>query len=229
MPVGQYLQLQVTTSVANGATQEVLYRLGGTAGTKEKWSVSNSGTLVNGYFVISETKSTAAIGGTAGADAFCLTELNGGGSVWMGKAEAGTLNSTRVKAFFCDGTTCNNLQPDTVYKFARVGDVTIGGAQFTTNSSGVGPGDRNYWSDKDHFGGNYRYHINRGGGASTYWSTGSAYGSVCNGYTTSSGTIANWCAGTTVRNDGLRWRWTISSFLLSCGSAGNIICFVNPP
>jgi len=136
-----------------------------------------------GYFVITQTKYNGNLGGLDGASAACLTELTTNTN-WRGYADAqsrGMLDIAHVQAFLCDGGAwaaifCNNLLPLTTYYYARVGNTNAGGASFTTNQYGEGPGpnDTNSWASANRFGGAYTYWANRDSeqcGQNGYWAT----------------------------------------------------------
>lgn len=103
-----------------------------------------------GYFVLASGTYNGNLSGLSGADATCLSDLTA--NDWMGKGSAGTLTAARVKAFLCDDTTCNNLASSTQYYFARSSVPATGGASFTTDGTGRGPGDTNIWSGATRFG-----------------------------------------------------------------------------
>lgn len=101
------------------------------------------------FFVLTKGTHTGNFGGLAGADQFCLSDLQS--YDWKGKAEAGPLNSSRVKAFLCDDNTCARLLPNMTYTFAKANSLTAGGATFTTDSNGAGPGNTNRWTGVTYF------------------------------------------------------------------------------
>ena len=71
---------------------------------------------------------------------------------WAGKSTAsanGWLDSTHVKAF----VYTNFPFPSTTYAFAVSGDNTKGGATFTTNANGEGPGNTQNWFGTNYFDG----------------------------------------------------------------------------
>lgn len=126
----------------------------------------------SGYFVLTESTWNGALGGLSGADAKCLTELSTTYTSWRGYSTAnsnGQLTSGKVHAFLCNNSTCNNLMPLTTYYFAYANDGTRGGASFTTDSSGLGPGDYNAWSAANYFSGTYDYWTNRDWSDGQFW------------------------------------------------------------
>ena len=161
-------------------------------------------------------------GGLSGADATCLTDLTN--NAWVGKASAGALTGARVKAFLCDSTTCNNLQASTVYNFASTYASTAGGATFTTDGSGAGPGNSDNWNDSSHFGLPTLQQVWTGRGTNTasLWST-SGSGSNCNDWSNSTGGQQG-TAGRTDTTTGTRW----SNSTYGCNTNLFLICAVAP-
>jgi hypothetical protein len=177
----------------------------------------------SGYFVITKTTYDGNRGGLAGANASCLTELTTN-TGWWGYANAnaaGILVAAKVKAFLCDGTTCNTP----TYYFANANDSSAGGGSFTTDASGFGPNDSLAWGNGDHFGGmitgnTSRYWTGRLGVSNTAWD-GSSSASNCTAWT-STGASGEYGVFTATAN--ARWRSTTQA----CGLLANLICFVNP-
>ena len=184
----------------------------------------------SGYFVITATTYDGNLGGRIGADAKCLTELGTTSTGWQGYADAdsrGLLNPVagKVHVFIAGSGTASNLMPLTTYSFANAGDASAGGASFTTNETGQGPGDSNNWAAANYFSGTYYYWQARAGGTATLWSTGvDGTGLYCSGWTSSSsgasGNLANSAWTTTNRWNG--------AFTATCDTKFRLICFVNP-
>src|SRR6185436_2727999 len=106
-------------------------------------------------FVLSGGTYPANLGGLSAANAMCLNDLQN--NSWLGRANA-NLNATTVKAFLCTGSTCNNLYPSTTYTFASASSPAFGGATFTTDGTGAGPGNTGTsWSGSTYFGGSQAY------------------------------------------------------------------------
>jgi hypothetical protein len=186
--------------------------------TSQRWRSASLPFDLPGYFVQTATEWNGNLGGLSGADAKCLTELQTTYN-WKGKSSAGTLTSTRVHAFLCDGTTCNNLLPNTFYMIAKAGSTTAGGSAFKTDASGGGPGVQNYWDDNGLVTG--ITWTSRAAGSAELWGT-TPYGSNhCTGWSSTSG---NGRAGDASANDQLRW----SEGNYACSSTGFLYCFVNP-
>ena len=184
----------------------------------------------SGYFVLTSGTYTGNLGGLAGANSTCLTELTTN-TGWQGYSTAnsnGQLIASKVKAFICTGTngsnTCNNLMPLTTYYFANAGSGAAGGASFTTDSSGIGPNDNNDWAAANYFSGSYAYYSNRAQTSSTAWATtpysSSAAGS-CTDYTSTATSAVVGVAASTIAS-----RWV--AYGNGCSQSIYLICFVNP-
>lgn len=186
---------------------------------------NSSAAALKSFFVISYGAFNGNLGGLSGANSKCLLDLQGNN--WKGKLEA-TLNVSTVKAFLCDSSTCNNLQPNRTYHFAYSGDANYGGATFTTNSVGAGPGNSNDWSGPTYFtNGLYYYWTNRARGSDPlYWPLTSAGSSNnCNNWTSGTGGFQGY-AGVPGASNADRWNDNIPS---SCSSNYYLICLVEPP
>ena len=99
-----------------------------------------------GYFVVTADVTNGNLGGLAGANAFCLSQLTN--NPWRGQGDAqarGLLVAGKVRAFLCDGSTCQDGLPNTTYIMAsayKIGSNSAhlkGGRTFTTDASGRGP------------------------------------------------------------------------------------------
>jgi hypothetical protein len=185
----------------------------------------------SGYFVMSKTTWNGNLGGLAGADAKCLTDLTTN-TGWRGYADAnarGLLTASKVKAFFCTGPGgCNNLNANTTYYFANANDGTKGGSRFTTNGSGLGPNDSANWSENSYFGGTYTYWLNKSQGSAATWTSGPWSSTVHCGPTDNWDNSTNSYNGATANSnysDHNRWHTGSSS---TCDNLRNLICFVNP-
>ena len=185
-----------------------------------------------GYFVMSKTTYTGNLGGDSGADAKCLTDLTTN-TGWKGYTDAnarGLLTSSHVHAFgvctSANGTT--NLKSNTQYIFADANNSANGGASFTTNGSGMGPGDSANWFASDHFGADYLYWTNIGTGTGTLWdgtqcmnSAGAACNDFSNGGNGYVGPLGEFANGNTGTN-----RWESATPL--CNTTQHLVCYVNP-
>jgi hypothetical protein len=98
---------------------------------------------------------------------------------------AGRLTSSKVFAFLCDGTNCNNLNSSTTYYFAYAADVTAGGGSFTTDGSGVGPNDALSWGIANHFANTGTVWSGRATTSNTAWANSSSANN-CTAWTSSS-------------------------------------------
>jgi len=190
----------------------------------------------SGYFVMTAAVFNGNIGGMAGANAACLTDLLA--NDWQGKADAvsrGLLNANKVRAFICPGnygSACNEGGPLTAYYFARSGDTAGGGGLFVTNTTGQGPDNSFPWSAYNYFNSTQEYWTSRfgdyGWAPPPIWGTGPAkdgegWADAC----------ANWTDGTAGRatffgnpsaTNGNRWGQSARS----CDQTLALVCFVHP-
>lgn len=186
--------------------------------------VCPSGSGGKGYFVASNGAFNPNLGGLSGADSSCLTELQTYN--WKGKADAGTLTGARVKAFLCDSATCNNLEPDTVYLFARSNNTTMGGTAFVTDANGAGPGYSDTWGGNGYFGtaAGTDFWTSRSAGTADRWGITPFGSNHCSNW--SDATLSfNGRAGSS-SNSGTN-RWSNGAWMCSSTSI-RLICFVNP-
>ena len=181
----------------------------------------------SGYFVLTATTYNGNLGGMAGANAKCLLELATTSTGWQGHAAAssnGQLVAGKVFAFLV-GAGNNNLAALTTYYFANAGDASAGGASFTTDASGQGPGDSSSWAAANYFSGTYDYWSARGAGSSTLWSTGTnGTGRYCSSWASSSSVVIGGIGDAAWTNGG---RWNGDSNI-ACDTQHRLICFVNP-
>jgi hypothetical protein len=213
----QYIQLRQTSN-GYGSTATTSSITVGTV-TSSAWSVTTTSAGAIGYFVMMDYTHDGNLGGVAGADALCLTTLQN--SNWVGKAGA-TLNSTKVKSFLC-GASCNNLVASTTYRFAYAGNLSRGGATFTTNASGQGPGNADWWDSTTNFGVGNLYWSGRASSSNNLWATTPAAATCTNFTSNNSG--QNGMQGDATWNDSDRW----NSWSETCDwTADALICFVNP-
>tara|TARA_R110000868_G_scaffold190862_1_gene434930 strand:- start:233384 stop:234436 length:1053 start_codon:yes stop_codon:yes gene_type:complete len=174
------------------------------------------------YFVAtSATFQGSALGGLSGANTKCETELTS--RDWKGKP-AGYPTGYTTKAWLCDNTTCNNLEANTEYTFAKAFSTTIGGATFTTDVNGTGPGNYDDWSDGDHFSNPIVYWTGKGAvGAHDRWNTTGASGYTCGNWASTSGSgYVGFPASS--RTDRRRW----GGITATCTNSNSLICMVNP-
>ena len=187
----------------------------------------------SGYFVLSHDTWTGNLGGLAGADAKCLSDLTTYTS-WMGYATAnsnGQLVAAKVHAFLIDGTYSGaNPMPLATYYFANALDGSKGGASFTTNSALSGPGDASNWSGATFFGASYTYWTDRDNySGNTLWGT----GGYCCGATVMA--CNNWASASSgytglpgISNSTTSTRWN-NVATPTCDNSEHLICFVDPP
>ncbi len=180
----------------------------------------------SGYFVMSGTTYNGNLGGLAGADALCLTELTTN-TGWMGYSTAnanGQLVVSKVHAFpVCLGS-CSSLMPLTTYYFANAGNGAAGGASFTTDANGDGPYDAANWSAANYFSGNYSYWSNRRSASNTVWMDSTNFTVSCGSWnSSSSGSTGD--AGNSSQTTSLRFH---SFSTPTCDTTQHLICYVNP-
>ena len=184
-----------------------------------------------GYFVVTNTRYNTNLGGLAGANASCLTDLTN--NDWMNKADAtsrGLLIGTKVRAFLCDGTsTCQNPLANSTYTFAVSGNTAKGGAWFTADASGLGPGNTQNWSGANYFG-SATYWTGRPTGqgtASTWANTGISNWTSCLSWTRSdSGSGFQAMSG--MSNSSIATRWANNSQMCTTALDHQLICMVHP-
>lgn len=188
-----------------------------------------SGSTGNGYFVLTSGGYNGNLGGLGGAAAKCLTDLTN--NVWIGKSDAqtrGLLTSANVRPFLCDGSACAPLVPSTSYSFALSGDASKGGATFTTDSMGRGPGNAVNWSGAAAFGTSVSYWSGRGMGSTTKWGQTSLESSgsdvACSAW--SVGTFFGF--GTTGASNGTSWGRWYGLMPTGCNSSNRLVCLVSP-
>lgn len=154
-------------------------------------------------------------GSLAGANALCRSQLAAKG--WWGKPT--TLDTNKVFAFLCDSTSCNNLQPNTTYYFGAAFYPNIGGASFTTDSSGNGPNNTESWADSSHFINDNLYFFGRNSASASAW-TSSPSSYTCNNWGTGSGAY-----GAYLRRPNSSGSVDV---VYDCSTPAYLICFVNP-
>ena len=174
-----------------------------------------------GYFVLTAGSYNGNLGGLAGANAICRTELVN--NAWMGKP--GTIDTSKVFAFLCDSVSCNAPIASTTYTYATAGDPTAGGAYFTNDSGASGPNDNYQWNVANRF--------NTGG---LFWSNHNTYfanfrnfpgdstrANVCADYTSNANVASN-NGGTLTATDQSRF----AGAGLNCSVSFRLVCFLNP-
>lgn len=172
-----------------------------------------------GYFVMTSSVYTGALGGMAGAKASCEVQLDI--NTWRGKQAAlltGPLSGPRVRAFLCDDTTCTSLIPNTLYAFARAGSDSSGGALMRTDGAGAGPQDAAMWSTAAYFDSTDQYWTGRAPGTTIAWGT--ASGNACSSWV--GGLFGTY--GIPGANGSTRW----SNATIGCGTTRRLICIVDP-
>jgi len=189
-----------------------------------------------GYFVLTKDKWYGDIRAVLGdvhptaleaADQLCLTDLTN--NDWKGKADAsarGLISAANVKAFLCRNGTCNQAAPNETYYFAVSGDATAGGASFTTDGSGLGPGNSQNWAGINYFKGFKEYWTGRDTDNDLSWMGSHATNGYerCgfSGFLSSTGERGR--IGISNGTDDDRW----SARVVPCEDEYKLICFVNP-
>lgn len=212
----------------NVSTQS--YELCSSTGWKQLYQyASNATTQIpypnSGYFVMTETKWDGNLGGIAGAHAKCLNELTTKTN-WRFHDDAlaaGLLTSAHVKAFLCYTmwAPCVVGNVNTIYYFSRVGDTAVGGASFSTSSSGYGPNNNASWAAYNYFGIMGQYWTAMVSASSTAFN-GSFWG-ACNGWVSNSSSDLSVVGITTSITHG---RYSAGS--AACNLPQRLLCWVNP-
>lgn len=210
------------TSITTPSTYNQKFRTYVTLGDQTDAFDVNTNT---GFLVYSATSYNGNLGGLAGADSLCLTQVNS--NDWMGKSSAGTLSANRVRAFLCDSTKCRNLLPLTTYSYAAAGQVGTGGGTFVSSNVSRGPGESaTNWNASTRFGstGGTLYHWSGrlDGASDTLWPT-TVSGSNCTDWTSSSSGV-NGDRGERASSNKTRWRQGSQG----CNSSHRLLCIVDP-
>jgi hypothetical protein len=172
----------------------------------------------DGYFV-EVTAPGGAMGGIAGANSLCLTELTTG--TWNGKLDAqaaGQLVGANVKAWLCTATACQDLQPNRLYRYASTASPTRGGGAFTATNQGFLANDGRAYSDDDAFGpdsGFVDYMTGR-------QADNTPQATTCSDWTTFSGTTS------VAVNDTPFYPERLSKYVVNCDFVDHAICIVDP-
>jgi hypothetical protein len=202
-----------------------------------------------GYFVVSANTTNGNLGGLAGANAFCLSQLTN--NPWRGKGDAqarGLLVAGKVRAFLCDSSTCQNGLPNTAYTMAsayqyingagaHLSGHLRGGRTFTTNGSGQGPNAAMGFADETSAwqGEALGYYDSDGGGSTpTIWSgrsTGSnnlwpntPHANHCSNWTSTGG---NGRTGYPFNSPSTS-NWSAANIACNNSTANRVVCFVDP-
>lgn len=183
-----------------------------------------------GYFVLSKTTWNGNLGTMPVADAKCLTDLTTN-TGWKGYATAnanGQLVSGKVHAFLAyDASSwAPALLPNATYYFANANDATAGGAAFTTDANGDGPGNATAWNGLTYFNGDFTYWSGRDDWSATLWYD-EEYGADC--YTATgwdnATAGATGSAGRSTLTDFGRWE---NGQTPACNTLQHLICYVSP-
>jgi len=205
---GDTLNLRMTSS---GSASTALTATVSYASHNVDWVVSTAAATEFHYFVMTSTAmSSGNLGGLSGANAACLADLQANN--WLGKSNV-QLDHSTVKAFLCDGTSCNNLQASKTYAFALSGSGTVGGSTMNITSTGTGPGNATAWNTLGYFGtATNNYWTGRASLSSTFFNV-TADSNHCNNWTSSlnsysgrrgvnsSATANRWASSATICED----------------------------
>lgn len=177
-----------------------------------------------GFFVLSALNYQSDLGDLAGADATCLSDLSD--HDWNGKAEAvsrGLLNSTKVRAWLCVNSGCQDLIPEEEYQFAVSDAPGKGGATIRVGSDGLTHNNTQNWSGHNYWGvGNY--FTGRDEGTATVFG-GPIYNS-CRGWTYAGDSGSDYGAqGDSNHTNKNRWHTTTYG---TCNQPLKLICIVDP-
>ena len=196
----------------------------------------------DGYFVITagtwDGNLQAASGmaeGFAAANKLCLDDLTA--NDWQGKADAqarGLLNAAHIKAFIGGGDPNSEDEgaqyalPGTTYFFAVSGDATKGGASFTTNAAGQGPGNADNWSGASYFAGDKEYWGGRHSefGHDLLWPTNNPWAIGCGTTGASQWDTTGNTSSIGKTNSTTNGRWHNSGY--SASVARHLVCMVHP-
>lgn len=207
---------KIAITLTAPSTYNASFRTIVTLGDQTDVFISDTNT---GFFVLSNGTYTGGLGGLTGANAICYTEVTTNN--WLGKSSAGTITANRVKAFLCDTMKCNNPSPTTTYSFASAMNAARGGAQFTTSTISLGPGNATAWNGATYFGSDESYYTGNAGNTSTLWDYG-PHSNTCVGFTIGTNAASGRWGGSN-STDGNRW----SSGNSSCHNLQRLICMVD--
>jgi hypothetical protein len=156
--------------------------------------------------------------GLAAANAICLHEVNT--YDFLGKNNR-TFAAGEVSAFLCEGSGCNPIAGNRAFTFGVLGFPAIGGATFTTESSGRGPNDNASWSSSDRFGSTEGYWTGRNNNGPMIWDNSFA-GNDCSDWTMPVSVSGS--GGSSGSND--TGRWHVNSNY-GCGTPEKMICVID--
>jgi hypothetical protein len=181
-------------------------------------------TAGRGFFVLTQTEWQGNLGGLAGANQRCLTELQA--TQWLGKNRA-TLTAANVQAFLCDSSTCQDPRPNTTYRFATAGSLSTGGAAIATDYYGRGPQNTAAWSTGEYLSsGSYIWMGQRTVVSSSLWgvmqpqTSGASFS--CANWTVSAGQTGT--IGYPLSGNGQRWNYLPDN----CNFSNPLLCMVHP-
>lgn len=213
---GDILHIRMTSDASAGVALSSTIRIAGSIDVD--WTVSTAAAPEYHFLVMTNSTVDGGFGGLAGANAICLSDLQNNN--WLGKSNV-VLDESTVKAFLCDGSSCNDLQASKTYAFARSGSGTAGGSTFTTDGSALGPGNADNWSGATYFGVATSWWAARTSTSATQWAN-STHAVNCFGWSSGdSGDTGR--RGNTNSTTATRWLATAQS----CSSAFRLLCAVD--
>lgn len=209
----------MTSSATAGAVLQATVLVGGVGvevtGT---WDVMNAR---DNILVMTNTTWNGNLGGLAGANTKCLDEISASGNNYDFQGKPGTtIDATTVKAYLCDGVDCNTHEVSKTYYFATANNMAAGGASYTTNTNGQGPGNGTNWSGLTRFNLSLSYWSGRDTGSASLWSN-LPDPDHCLGWTSSVASDLG-KVGDTTQTDQLRW----SSTTNACSSTRRLLCII---
>jgi hypothetical protein len=218
MRAGDALSVLMTSSSANAAKVTATVTMGSAVANWDIVTAAATGNLTDGFLVLTSASFNGNLGGLSGANAKCLADLLA--FDWKNKTSA-FVDATTVKALVCDGTTCNNLLPNSEYRYARSNSPNDGGGSFLTGANGTGPNENTNWSTSMRFGVTASVWTGRAAGSGSAWATTSGV-NHCRGWTW--GTSDLGANGNTNYTDSARWALATAN----CTSSARLICFIDP-
>lgn len=173
----------------------------------------------DGYFVEIGPLADADFGGIAGADATCLSTLQAG--TWQGKADAqarNLLTASNVRSWLCTTADCNELIPNTRYRYASATASGAGGNIMTSTAEGYIEDDGIRFDNPGSFG--------------TIGSLKEYYTGRSPTNTPQTDTCSDWAstAGSTdvAVSDVTFYPEKLSKYSHTCNNPGHLICLVDP-
>ena len=178
-----------------------------------------------GFFVLTAETFNSNLGNITGAHAKCLTDLTNYN--WNGKTEAisrGLLNSTKVRAWLCVGSACQNMVPNVNYQFAVSGAPNKGGATIKVAADGVTHNNTQNWSGYNYWGAATYFTGRTGGGVNTVFG-GTIY-NPCRNWTYTGPSGSDYGPQANSNSTGTE-RWNTTQYS-TCNQLHKLVCLVDP-